>query len=73
MTSLGMLVYLSDLLEEGRNFAGIDELRELFSSDLEMCLYRSLKDQLHYLQGTQKPIYPLTEQTYQWIKKKIKG
>ena len=73
MTSLGMLVYLSDLLEEGRNFAGIDELRELFSCDLEMCLYRSLKDQLHYLQGTQKPIYPLTEQTYQWIKKKIKG
>lgn len=73
MTPLGMLVYLSDLLEEGRDFAGIEELRALFKSDLELCLYQSLKDQLRYLKGTKKPVYPLTEQTYQWIKKRLKG
>ena len=73
MTALGMLVYLSDLLEEGREFAGIDALRALFWGDLKMCLYRSLKDQLAYLAGTDKPVYPLTEQAYRWIKQEIKG
>ena len=73
MTPLGMLVYLSDLLEEGRDFPGIDELRALFRIDLEVCLYRSLEDQLAYLAGTGKPVYPLTEQAYRWIKRRIKG
>ena len=73
MTPLGMLVYLSDLLEEGRKFEGIDELRALFYTDLEVCLYRSLEGQLSYLQGTKKPVYPLTEQAYRWIRQIVKG
>ena len=73
MTPLGMLVYLSDLLEEGRSFEGIDELRALFRVDLEACLYRSLEDQLRYLNGTKKPVYPLTEQAYRWIRRRVKG
>lgn len=73
MTPLGMLVYLSDLLEGGRKFEGIDELRALFYTDLEVCLYRSLEGQLSYLQGTKKPVYPLTEQAYRWIRQIVKG
>ena len=59
--------------KRGREFAGIDVLRALFWGDLKMCLYRSLKDQLAYLAGTDKPVYPLTEQAYRWIKQEIKG
>ena len=73
MSPLGILIYLSDLLEEGRAFEGIEELRALFKTDLDLCLYRSLEEQLLYLKGTGKPVYPLTEQTYWWIKKRIKG
>ena len=66
MTALGMLIYLADLLEEGRGFAGIGDLRALFQTDLEACLLRALKDQLAYLAGTGKPVYPLTQQAYAW-------
>lgn len=73
MTPLGMLVYLADLLEEGRDFDGIGELRALFRTDLEACLFRSLEDQLVYLRKSKKPVYPLTEQAFAWIKGRIKG
>ena len=72
MTPLGMLVYLADLLEEGRDFDGIEELRALFRTDLEACLFRSLEDQLVYLRKSKKPVYPLTEQAFAWIKGRIK-
>ncbi len=72
MTPLGMLVYLSDLLEEGRDFKGIDRLRALFRTDLEVCLYHSLKDQLDYLKQSEKSVYPLTDQAFRWIRGVIK-
>ena len=73
MTALGMLIYLSDLLEEERDFAGIGELRALFAEDLPLCLYHALRGQLDYLKGTGKPVYPLTRQAYLWIKERVKG
>ncbi len=71
MSPLGMLIYLADLLEEGRDFAGVEELRALFWTDLEGCFLRSLEEQLVYLKHTKKPVYPLTEQAYRWIKQKL--
>ena len=62
MTPLGKLVYLADLLEEGRSFAGIEALRELFRKDLDACFYSALRQQTAYLRQTNKPVYPLTEQ-----------
>ncbi len=60
MGTLEKLLYLADLLEEGRTFAGVDALRALFWRDLDACLARSLKEQVEYLVGTGKPLYPLT-------------
>lgn len=68
MTALGKLIFLADLLEEGRDFGGIGRLRELFWSDLDECLLESLKNQTEYLKSTGKPVYPLTERAYEWIK-----
>ncbi len=60
MGTLEKLLYLADLLEEGRTFRGVEALRELFWRDLDACLARSLKEQVEYLLSTGKPVYPLT-------------
>lgn len=66
MSVLGKLIFLSDLLEEGRDFAGIDDLREAFWRDLDECFVESLKMQREYLKESGKPVYPLTEKAYEW-------
>ena len=68
MSPLGKLLYLSDLLEYGRDFEGIKKLRELFSLSLDEALTVSLERQLNYLKSTGKPIYRLTERAYQYLK-----
>ncbi len=69
MTPLGKLVYLADLLEEERNFEGIERLREAFRTDLDECFMLALRQQVAYLKADGKEIYPLTERAYEWAQK----
>lgn len=73
MTSLGKLVYLADLLEEGRTFRGVEELRTVFAQDLDRCLKEALSLQLSYLKGEGREVYPLTQQTFEWICEALKN
>ena len=67
MTALGKLIFLSDLLEEGRNFEGVAALRKVFWEDLDRCLCLALEEQLRYLKAQKKPVDPLTERAYKWL------
>lgn len=68
MSALEKLIFLSDMLEEGRSFEGIAPLREAFWQDLDLCLYLSLKHQLAYLRAQDAPVYRLTQQAFDWLK-----
>lgn len=68
MGELEKLIYLSDLLEAGRDFPGVEELRSLFWKDLDACLLESLRHEVEYLGGTGKEVYPLTQEAYDWAK-----
>ena len=68
MTPLGKLIFLADLLEDERDFEGVKELRKLFYEDFEECFYRALERQIEYLKRTGRPVYPLTERAYEWLK-----
>lgn len=68
MSDLEKLVFLADMLEEGRSYPGVEECRQLFYRDIDACLALCLKRQLAYLRECGGTVYPLTEQTYQWIK-----
>lgn len=70
MTALGKLVFLADMLEEGRSFAGIEALRAALRRDLDECLLLCLERQVEYLKASGKALYPLTECAYGWIKTK---
>ncbi len=68
MSPLEKLIFLSDLLEEGRAFEGIDLLREAFWKDLDLCMFLSLRHQLAYLKSVGEPVYPLTQRAFDWMK-----
>ncbi len=68
MSPLEKLIYLSDLLEEGRHFEGVEALRKLFYKDIDLCLLTALEHQLNYLKSTGKPVYPLTRRAYEYMK-----
>ena len=73
MTTLEKLVYLSDLLEEGRDYQGVDKLRKLFWKDLDECLSTSLGEQIAHLERSGNEIYSLTQRAYEWAKKVVKS
>jgi predicted HD superfamily hydrolase involved in NAD metabolism len=71
MTKAEKLLFLCDMLEEGRTFPHVDELRDAFYKDIDYCLYLSLKHQNDYLKQTGLPIYEKTQQAFNYIKEKF--
>ncbi len=71
MSNLEKLIFLSDLLEDGRDFEGVEHLRKLFAKDVDECLLAALEHQLEYLEQQKKPVYPLTRRAYEYLKEQI--
>ena len=68
MSGLEKLIFLADLLEEGRDFDGVEKLRKIFRRDVDECFMAALKNQLEYLKATGGEVYPLTERAYLYMK-----
>ena len=71
MSALEKLIFLSDLLESGRDFEDADALRQLFWKDkdnVDECLEQALKSTIEFLEKSGKEIYPLTLEAYEFIK-----
>ena len=66
MGEMEKLIFLADMLETGRNYEGVDELRALFfqGKDLDACLTEALRQTLLFLQKKGGDIYPLTSAAY---------
>lgn len=72
MTDADKLLYLCDMLEEGRSFDGVEELRKIFVKDLDGCLCAALKHQIEYLRSAGATVDGQTEEAYNYIKDKIR-
>lgn len=69
MSDAEMLLYLCDMLESGRSFEGVEQLREVFSTcDLPRAMLAALEHQIAYLGDGAADIYPLTKQAYLYLK-----
>ena len=71
MTTLGKLIFLADMLEEERGFAGVEALRALFWKDkrsVDECLAEALAQSVRFLNEKGADIYPLTLQAYEYYK-----
>ncbi|UII54950.1 bis(5'-nucleosyl)-tetraphosphatase (symmetrical) YqeK [Cytobacillus spongiae] len=64
MTLLEKVIYIADYIEPGRHFPGVDEVREMAKSDLDLALAQSIKNTILFLMKKNLPIYPETFLTY---------
>lgn len=67
MSELEKLICFSDMLEEGRDYDGVERLRRLFYKDIDECAEQSLEEELEHLEKSGKKVYPLTRQAYEYF------
>lgn len=70
MSSLAKLVYSADMLEQSRDFEGVQDLREIFEDDFEKGFFACLESTVNFLKSENKSIYPLTLEAYEYYKNK---
>ena len=68
MSPLEKLIYLSDMLEEGRDYDGVQQLRDIFKSDKDEAFFCAVKRQLDYINNSGFPVYSLTQKAYDYLK-----
>lgn len=64
MTMLEKVVYLADYIEPGRQFPGVEEVRELAKTNLNKALIKAIQNTILNLMKKDRPVYPETFQTY---------
>ncbi|MBQ9756042.1 MAG: nicotinate (nicotinamide) nucleotide adenylyltransferase [Clostridia bacterium] len=61
MSLLGKLIFVADMVEEGRDYQGVDKLRELYEKqDFESCFVECLKEEFLHLINKKQYIYSET-------------
>jgi predicted HD superfamily hydrolase involved in NAD metabolism len=72
MTNLDKVVYLADMIEPHRQFAGVDELRALAAQDLDAAFIAGFKLQLTSLINANKFLHPRTLDVWNVIVKEVR-
>lgn len=60
MSLLDKVIFLADYIEPGRQFPGVEEVREWARKDLDQAVWKSLDKTLVFLIGKNQKVYPLT-------------
>ncbi len=69
MSALEKLVFVADLVEEGRDYPDAPYLRALYrDGDFEECFRTCLRYQYEYLLRQKKPVFRLTEEAIEYYK-----
>lgn len=72
MGSLEMLIYSADLTEPNRVFPKVDKLRQSLYDDLEKGTLLCVEHTLEFLKRNRRIVHPLTELTYEDLKRRQK-
>lgn len=64
MSRLDKIIYIADYIEEGRDFAGIDQARELAGQSLDAAVAFETARTVEFLAKNHVKIYPQTIETY---------
>lgn len=67
MSSLEVIIYLADLIEPGRNYEGVKELRDICQQDLEAGLLFAFDATLKYVLKRKMLIHPQTVEARNWL------
>lgn len=64
MSKLEMIIFLADYIEPGRDFPGVDQVREVATKDLEKACWMALRNTIEFLMRKNATIYPDTFYAY---------
>ncbi|MGN0771096.1 MAG: nicotinate (nicotinamide) nucleotide adenylyltransferase [Christensenellales bacterium] len=68
MSDLDKLIFCADMLEEDRDFDGVQKLREIIARDLHAGFVACIEHQYSYLTERGGDIYPLTKQAVEYYR-----
>ena len=72
MTQLEQIIYIADYIEPNRYKApNLADIRKLAFEDLDLCMYRILRDTVEYLKENPKSMDLTTEAAYRYYKRLI--
>ncbi len=67
MTTLSKLIFVADMVEKGRDYLGVDKLRELYDGkDFEKCFIECLKEEFLHLLNKKQYIYEQTLNAFRY-------
>ena len=70
MSLLGKLIFVADMVEEGRDYQGVEQLRELFyNGDFEFCFRECLREEVIHLMNKKQRIYIQTLNAFDYYNK----
>ena len=74
MSDLEKLIFTCDMIEESRNFKGVERLRKLYYGNFEECFEECLKASYKFLKKSRKreDIYIETKKAYEYYKRRKK-
>ncbi|MFG6148450.1 bis(5'-nucleosyl)-tetraphosphatase (symmetrical) YqeK [Halobacillus sp. B23F22_1] len=64
MSLLDKVVFLADYIEPGRNFEGVEQVREIAEKDLNEACLQSLVNTVQFLTNNKRTVYPDTIHAY---------
>lgn len=73
MSKLEKIIYLGDLIEDGRDFPSVDEIRCAAKDDLDDAVFMACSHTIKYLVDSKKPILGGTIDLFNYYAKNMKG
>lgn len=72
MTPLGKLIFTADMVEETRDFPGVERFQKLYQKDVWECFYACLSATVRKIRQKGKPLYSLSCDALRYYKKQRK-
>lgn len=69
MSTLEKVVYLADIIEPGRGFDGIEEIRKLAEKDIDAAMICALERVMKFVHSKGFALHPKSIEAYQYLKK----
>lgn len=67
MSDLEKVIYIADLVEVGRRFQGVEELRQLKEQGLDVMMEACVKHSIDFLVSKNQPVYPDSLKCYEYF------
>ncbi|RYG74756.1 HD domain-containing protein [Lentibacillus lipolyticus] len=71
MSRLEMILFVSDYIEPGRSFPGVDEVRTVAQTDLHHAAWMALRNTIQFLVSKHATVYPDTFYAYNHLTKRL--